>query len=108
MMLVTLRGGPTLHIWWEGCEIASVPLTPHAALELAAALLREARAALARGEVAGHVGGCNMPPPPPPTSVCAATKHTRRAGGARWRETDNAAQKKTLKSTTSFGVQTSL
>jgi hypothetical protein len=47
-VLVTVRPGPTLHVWWQGCEIASVPLDTPAALELAAALLREARASLAR------------------------------------------------------------
>jgi hypothetical protein len=51
--LVTTRPGPALHLWRDGREVAAVTLTPHAALELAAALLREARAALGRGEVAG-------------------------------------------------------
>jgi hypothetical protein len=47
-VLVTVRPGPTLHLWRDGVEVAAVPLTPHAALEVAAALLREARAALGR------------------------------------------------------------
>jgi hypothetical protein len=46
--LVTIRPGPVLHVWRDGVEVAAVTLTPHAALELAAALLSEARAALAR------------------------------------------------------------
>jgi hypothetical protein len=54
MMLVTVRGGPTLHLWRDGVEVARVPLDTPAALELAAALLREARAAMARGEVHRH------------------------------------------------------
>jgi hypothetical protein len=47
-VLVTVRPGPVLHLWLDGREVARVPLTPHAALELAAALLREVRAAQAR------------------------------------------------------------
>jgi hypothetical protein len=47
-VLVTVRPGPTLHLWQGGREVARVPLGAHAALELAAALLRKARAALAR------------------------------------------------------------
>jgi hypothetical protein len=43
-VLVTVRPGPVLHLWLDGREVARVPLTPHAALELAAALLREVRA----------------------------------------------------------------
>jgi hypothetical protein len=53
-VLVTIRPGPTLHLWRDGGEVARVPLDTHAALALAESLLREARAALARGEAAGH------------------------------------------------------
>jgi hypothetical protein len=48
MMLLTVRPGPVLHLWQDGRQIAAVPLDTPAALELAAALLREARASLAR------------------------------------------------------------
>jgi hypothetical protein len=51
--LLTIRPGPVLHIWRDGGEVARVPLDTHAALALAESLLREARAAMARGEAAG-------------------------------------------------------
>jgi hypothetical protein len=47
-LLVTIRPGPVLHLWQDGQEVAAVPLDTPAALELAAALLREVRAALGR------------------------------------------------------------
>jgi hypothetical protein len=53
-VLVTVRPGPVLHLWQDGREVARVTLTPHAALEVAAALLRETRAAQARDEKAAE------------------------------------------------------
>jgi hypothetical protein len=47
-LLVTVRPGPVLHLWQDGRKVARVPLDTPAALEVAAALLREARAAQAR------------------------------------------------------------
>ena len=38
-MLITIRPGPVLHVWQDGAEVAAVPLTPSAALRLAADLL---------------------------------------------------------------------
>jgi hypothetical protein len=52
-VLVTVRPGPVLHAWQDGREVARVPLDTPAALALAESLLREVRAAQARGEVAG-------------------------------------------------------
>ena len=39
LQLVTVRPGPVLHVWQGGAEVAAVPLTPSAALRLAADLL---------------------------------------------------------------------
>ena len=39
MMLATVRSGPVLHVWQDGREVAAMPLTPSAALRLAADLL---------------------------------------------------------------------
>jgi hypothetical protein len=90
MMLVTIRPGPTPHLWRGGQEVARVPLTPHAALALAESLLREARAAMviraraeirlaeeydaaqARGEVAGHGGARNFKIPDGNLETCTA------------------------------------
>jgi hypothetical protein len=47
-LLVTVRPGPVLHVWWQGREIAAVPLDTPAALALIAALAAEVRAAQAR------------------------------------------------------------
>jgi hypothetical protein len=44
-VLVTVRPGPTLHLWQGGREVAAVPLDLHGALALVEALLREVRAA---------------------------------------------------------------
>jgi hypothetical protein len=55
-LLVTVRPGPTLHLWRGGVEVAAVPLDTPAALELAAALLREARAAMGRDGKAQGTG----------------------------------------------------
>jgi hypothetical protein len=38
--LVTIRSGLVLHVWLDGAEIAAVDLSPSAALNLAADLLR--------------------------------------------------------------------
>lgn len=38
--LATIRPGPVLHVWQDGQELAAIPLTPSAALLLAADLLR--------------------------------------------------------------------
>lgn len=43
-VLVTVRPGPVLHVWQDGEQVASAPLTPHAALCLAADLLRALQA----------------------------------------------------------------
>lgn len=40
MILVTVRPGPVLHVWQDGQQTAAIPLTPSAALCLAADLLR--------------------------------------------------------------------
>jgi hypothetical protein len=34
MILITIRPGPVLHVWQDGKEVASVPLTFSAALAL--------------------------------------------------------------------------
>lgn len=44
MMLVTVRPGPVLHVWHDGEQVAEAPLTRHAALCLAADLLRAVQA----------------------------------------------------------------
>jgi hypothetical protein len=47
--LATVQSGPTLRVWWDGVEIARVDLDAPAALALASALLREARASMIAG-----------------------------------------------------------
>jgi hypothetical protein len=47
--LATVQAGPTLRVWWDGVEIARVDLDAPAALALASALLREARASMIAG-----------------------------------------------------------
>ncbi|MBT0781184.1 hypothetical protein [Paracoccus sp. pheM1] len=44
MILVTLRPGPVLHVWQDGRQVVAIPLTPSAALCLAADLLRAVQA----------------------------------------------------------------
>lgn len=39
--LVTVRPGPVLHVWRDGVEAATVPLSRSATLELIGALCRE-------------------------------------------------------------------
>jgi len=39
--LVTVRPGPVLHVWRDGAELAAVPLSRSATLELIGALCRE-------------------------------------------------------------------
>jgi hypothetical protein len=47
MTLITIRPGPTVHVWQDGKEVAAVALSPIAALYVASRLLAEA----ARGGV---------------------------------------------------------
>lgn len=42
--LVTIRPGPVLYVWQDGRQTAAIPLTPSAALCLAADLLRALQA----------------------------------------------------------------
>lgn len=42
--LVTVRPGPVLHVWQDGLQVVAIPLTPSAALCLAADLLRAMQA----------------------------------------------------------------
>jgi len=48
--IITLRPGPVIHVWKDGAQIAEVPLSPDAALELAEDLVRGARVAMAAHE----------------------------------------------------------
>jgi hypothetical protein len=47
MTLITIRPGPTIHVWQDGKEVIAVPLDKYAALYVASRLLAEA----ARGGV---------------------------------------------------------
>ena len=38
-MLITIRPGPMMHIWHDGKQVAAVPLTPSATLNLCRDLL---------------------------------------------------------------------
>lgn len=40
VVLATAFPGPVLHLWRDGCELASMPLSPRAALSLVADILR--------------------------------------------------------------------
>ena len=42
-ILVTVRDGPTIHVWRDGVEVIAVPLTWRAAVVLASDLLKHAR-----------------------------------------------------------------